>query len=330
MAQSENESHELLPIPGHACQPVAKIIDFLHGDLALMLSDESMPLEETVSFFDVPNQISRLCGQLCVNGCQREQHFRAIELGIDLPELQERDELFDRVEQAFSYAIIASSLETSDSEIEQIVLPTADGAHLKEIISRRLNLLVEPEIAEVLVKLINRDNSNLPVTTDEIMAEFNGLITPVKDDETWEKLAEFCKGNVAMALSIFSYFQATFPYFRSDVPQDMQTARHIAKEYIMEDGSYRKVFAGFKPGNPYEISSVDIHKLASLLDRQGWLYLPTPGGYRCVYVTNNPEEYASWILNSDGTIDFEEGNSQTLPSIGKMRAIEARSQDTAE
>ena len=324
-----NISPEILHPPVYACEPVIAAIEFLHKEIKNFQDEGIVPAEGNNRMYDSPNDIARLCGKLCAEGCVRNLHFEAESIGIALPDSEEREQLFTYVSDTLMFGFMMDEDDKQqETAVQTIELPSPDGVVFKEIITRRLDSLRSPELLNDITVLHNRDNPDFQMTPEEMQALFDRHITPVKDEETWDKMAEFCKGNTRLALGIMAYFQETFPLFRSSDPTDVQNAELISQAYISRDGSYMKKFNGFKPGNPYEITAVDFHNLAKLIDSHGWLNLPMPYGHRCMFVTENPDEYASWVIGTDGAIELLDGNPNTLPPSQTMRAIEARSHDS--
>jgi hypothetical protein len=204
-------------------------------------------------------------------------------------------------------------------------MPNMKGPELKDLVMRRLNMLTDPGLAEKMADLHNKRSPENQVTAKGYIEWISETITPVKDDETWEEFARFTNGNIRGALSLMSYFQQVFPYFRGSSLEDQQKAKQIAGSYKFE--AYGKAYTGFKPANPYEITSLDFHRIANMMDPEtGYLQLPMGNNnYTVLWLGDDPEDFAEWRMDDGEVIEQTLDQGTSLPAPRKPLAIEAKS-----
>lgn len=319
---------ELIMTPEHACQPVRAALTLIHDDLAEMGGPSNDPEQDAAYHTVAANEIARICGALCTEGCVRDSHNRLEELGLSLPFSADRQKLFDLVSGTLASGLFAEALRDEDEPEQQFRVREVEhvtGAELKEIVTRRMDVLKAPEVTDRIIRDFEPKPDGTDWTSEDVSEFFDQYITPVKDDKTWDVFARFIKGNIALGLSVYLYFQETFYFFRSSEPEDVERAADIARGLTMRDGSWGKTISGFRPGNPYEISEIDFNKLAAMIDENGWLNLYRGHGCSSVmHITDNPDEYVEWLLKDGELVDIVEGNPNILPPIERP-AIEAGS-----
>ena len=316
--------HEvLLDVPAHACESVVSTLEIIKRDLEI-LGTLGADIEDIELQTHAHNTVSKVCGNLCASGCIRDEFNRMKAIGLNMPDSDDRELLFGLVDITLTTEMLLPGpvvdVQPNKNQIPVAEVPSVAGADLKEIIMRRIDALDSPEIIQELLRVVNEGNPDISITQEELLEAKKAYITPVKDDETWDEFARFCKGNIRLAQGIMIYFQQVFPIHRSTSPEDVEKANRMATP-SMEFYGYNP---GFRPSNPYEITIMDFHKLAKMINPRGFINLPT-GGFSCriIHVTDNPEEYSEWILEGD-VLEFVAGNNSISPAKA-MLAIESKS-----
>lgn len=205
----------------------------------------------------------------------------------------------------------------------KIKLETPDGPFMKEFFKKRIDVLEDPELVTKVLAHHNRNHPDELISDYEWIEGIRELVTPVKDDATWDALARFIKGNLFAAQTLMAYFHKVFPIFRMDAdPAMAEKARSIANDMHVRDGSWSHTYPGFRPANPYEITEMDFYNLAHLVSDRGVVWLPTGhGGHTAFKITDDPEEYAEWKLKDGEVIDIIHGKRNELPARHQPRQI---------
>jgi hypothetical protein len=168
-------------------------------------------------------------------------------------------------------------------------IPNASGEELREVVERRLGVFDDPDLLERL-------SATTGQTAEELGAHLKATITPIRED-TYAELANLVHGNIRAALHIIAYFQGIFPTFRATDPESRQTAAFVKQ-------------MGFSPGSPWEITPIDIAKVASRMDEGGFVELfRDQYSSLLIHLSDNPEEIEVF-MRDEPAIDMK---PETLP-----------------
>jgi hypothetical protein len=269
----DDATPELLEVPVHACDPVRSALSIIHKDIVEMGGPSNDSAQDVYYHTLAANKIAGACGSLCTSGCVRDLHFRAQSTGIELPASAEREELFELVSGTLASSVLFG--EDNNEEKPQVVVieMSTGGSTMKEIYSRRIDLFSNTEFLETLVAAKNIKNPDKQFSIEDMQLALKQTLTPINED-FWDPLADFCRGNIRAAMSIILYLHQVCRIFRGTDVESKKLAENISKPYVVRDEGYRKEYTGFTPVNPQEISAAEVEAIARLVDDEGTLSLP--------------------------------------------------------
>lgn len=281
----EGTEARLTDVPEHACEPVQHALAYVHNEVRVELGGPSLDLETDAGIRTyAANEIARLCGKLCADGCANDERNRMENLGLDMPHSQEREDLHRMVSGVLIIGAMFSEQEEEPDAGFITVELTTSGDDLKEIIGKRIDFLQNPELLESLAS-----NSEFDIAPEELGELFEEIVVPIKDDEAWDKFALLVNGNVRAALSIYSHMQEVHRVFMSDEPRDARRAESITEGEHLKDDGWEQKWPGFTPEELGVVTANDFYNLAALIGDNGGMNLWDGSGGKYVKLTISDE-----------------------------------------
>lgn len=278
---SNPDTTEYFRPPNLACEGVVVALGRLNESLTAVSRGEGNE-GDAFSNYMLADQISGLCGKLCVDGCTNDAFYAAQATDPSLERSTEQELLHDSV----SFVLLDGALEELETDERPTVLiaelPNPDGALLRDIIESRLAIFEDPE-------LLDRLSAHMDCEIEELQTMLNRHLTPRADDY-YDSLAELVGGNIRAAQYLTSYFTGVHPLFRSSDPTMLAEAAAISRR-------------GFTPANPFIISGLDLERIKPLIDDSGMVELPESSHSSVVFrMTDNPDDFIAYRQKDDGEI----------------------------